>query len=350
MKRRERNPNPLILCGHGASLRIDGGSLLVRNGFTHHPQSQEIWRFFRGSLDLPTRIIIVDGSGTLSFDVLSWLGEQNVSLIRIDWRGKVAMAMAGYGFAADKEKVAWQIATRANEAKRVAFSTELMRQKIAAGIATIEQALPASKRRDLVVLKLRGDLQQLVTTPRDVKVLRGIEARAGAAYFSAWHGTPLRWGASRHSIPDEWREIGPRSALRVGKIAKNERATHPLNALLNYGYAVLQSRLQIDAVAQGYDPTLGIMHHSYQGSPAYIFDLMEPERAEIDRCVLALALTERLSRADFILTPDGTCRVAPSLARFLVQRIASLLDTVDTAGRIQRNGDGYPITSVRGAA
>jgi CRISPR/Cas system-associated endonuclease Cas1 len=33
---------------------------------------------------------------------------------------------------------------------------------------------------------------------------------------------------------------------------------HPVNAILNYTYAVLQSQVQIKAVADGYDPMLGI--------------------------------------------------------------------------------------------
>lgn len=37
-------PKPLILTGHGVKLRVDRGALLVRNGFTHHPQKQEEWR------------------------------------------------------------------------------------------------------------------------------------------------------------------------------------------------------------------------------------------------------------------------------------------------------------------
>jgi CRISP-associated protein Cas1 len=32
---------PLILSGHGISLRIEGGALTIRNGFTHYPQKQE---------------------------------------------------------------------------------------------------------------------------------------------------------------------------------------------------------------------------------------------------------------------------------------------------------------------
>src|ERR1700730_1917755 len=82
-KRKVRSP--LVLGGHGVRLRIDGGSLLVQNGFTHYPQKREEWRFFRGHPDLPTRIVVVDGDGSLTFDVLEWLSTQEIPLIQINW-------------------------------------------------------------------------------------------------------------------------------------------------------------------------------------------------------------------------------------------------------------------------
>ena len=73
-------PAPAItLAGHGVSLRIEGGALNIQNGFTHYPQQREIIRYFRGDVALPERIILLDGSGSISFDVLSWLAEQKVS-------------------------------------------------------------------------------------------------------------------------------------------------------------------------------------------------------------------------------------------------------------------------------
>jgi len=60
----------LILCGHGVSLRVEGGTLLIKNGFTHYPQQREEYRYFQGDLDRPARIIVLDGSGSISFDVL----------------------------------------------------------------------------------------------------------------------------------------------------------------------------------------------------------------------------------------------------------------------------------------
>lgn len=37
---------PLILCGHGAHIRVDRASLLIRNVFTHYPQKREEIRLF----------------------------------------------------------------------------------------------------------------------------------------------------------------------------------------------------------------------------------------------------------------------------------------------------------------
>jgi hypothetical protein len=53
---RQPSSDPLILAGHGVSFQIEAGTLLVRNGFTHYQQKQEIYRFFKGDADLPPRI------------------------------------------------------------------------------------------------------------------------------------------------------------------------------------------------------------------------------------------------------------------------------------------------------
>ena len=97
--KRAKPPPGLILAGHGVSLRVENGAITIQNGFTHYPQKREIIRYFRGDVALPERIILLDGSGSISFDVLSWLAEQKISLIRIDWKGDiVAVAAADWIF------------------------------------------------------------------------------------------------------------------------------------------------------------------------------------------------------------------------------------------------------------
>ncbi|WP_415644327.1 hypothetical protein, partial [Sphingomonas antarctica] len=52
-RRRERNETPLILCGHGVSLRVESGALVIRDGFTHYPQQQAKHRLYPGHRDTP---------------------------------------------------------------------------------------------------------------------------------------------------------------------------------------------------------------------------------------------------------------------------------------------------------
>ncbi len=67
---------------------------------------------------------------------------------------------------------------------------------------------------------------------------------------------------------------------------------------------------------------LGIMHYERDGSPAFVFDLMEPERPRADRAILEFLKSEALHPADFTIREDGVVRLKPELAR-QVARLAA---------------------------
>jgi len=315
--KRHRRSSPLILCGHGVSLRIDRGTLQIQDGITHFPQERVELRFFRGDLNLPPRIIMLDGSGTLSFDVVSWLAEQNVPLFRIDWRGDVASVIGGQGFAVSPERVQWQIETRQDPERRLAFSRDLIAAKLRNSIETLRTAVPPSPARTRAIGRAETSVAILDSgSPRTVESVRAIEAVAAATYFNAWKGLPLRWrSTTRLPIPEAWLTIGPRRSMGRGRFATNKHATHPLNAMLNYAYAVLRSQVQIEAAAEGYDPRRGIMHHDRDDTQALVYDLLEPRRPIVDAKVLDFALKTPFTGADFVMREDGVCRVTPQLAR-----------------------------------
>jgi len=120
----------LILAGHGVSLRIENGALTIQNGFTHYPQKREIIGYFRGDVALPERIILLDGSGSISFDVLSWLAAQKVSFIRIAWKGDIVCVAGASGYSANPFRVRWQLETRGNPEQRNDFCRSIITRKI----------------------------------------------------------------------------------------------------------------------------------------------------------------------------------------------------------------------------
>ena len=230
-KRAKAQP-ALILAGHGVSLRIENGALTIQNGFTHYQQKREINRYFRGDVALPERIILLDGSGSLSFDVLSWLAEQKVSLIRINWKGDIICVGGASGYSANPFRVKWQLGTRENPEQRNEFCLSIITRKIEATIITLEKSIPRSDKWERAMKSAYAALSRLAENPPEIiSELRALEANCAAFYFRSWVGVPIKWrGTSRRPIPDNWHSIGPRSSPH--HLAGNRNAAHPVNAIL----------------------------------------------------------------------------------------------------------------------
>ena len=321
--KRAKPPPALIIAGHGVSLRIEGGALTIQNGFTHYPQKREIIRYFRGDVALPERIILLDGSGSISFDVLSWLAEQKVSLIRIDWKGDIVCVAGASGYSANPYRVRWQLETRENPELRNEFCRSIITQKIEATIITLEKSIPRSDKWERAMKSAYAALTRLDENPPGlISELRALEANSAASYFRSWVGMPIKWhGTSRRPIPDNWHAIGPRSSPY--HLAGNRNAAHPVNAILNYAYAALESEIRIKAISDGYDPTIGIMHEGSDGSSKFVFDLMEPERPKVDRTALDFVKATVFDAADFTIRSDGVCRLNPEMARIVVAKVSA---------------------------
>ena len=292
--KRAKPPPALILARHGVSLRIQGGALTIQNGFTHYPQRREITRYFRGDVALPERIILFDGSGSISFDVLSWLAEQIISLIRIDWKGDIVCVAGASGYSANPFRVCWQLETRENPEQRNEYCRSIITRKIEARTITLEKSIRRSDKWERAMKSAYSALTRLDESPPEtISELRALEANFAAAYFRSWVGIPIKWrGTSHRPIPDNWHSIGARSSPY--HLAGNRNAAHPVNAILNYAYAALESEIRIKAISDGYDPTIGIMHEGNDGSSKFIFDLMEPEvgssRVDLQACKLEYSI------------------------------------------------------------
>jgi CRISPR-associated protein Cas1 len=279
--------------------------------------------FFPRDPDLPERIILLDGSGSVFFDVLSWLAEQKVSLVRIDWKGDIVCVAGASGYSANPFRVKWQLETRGNPQQRNEFCRSLITRKIEASISTLEKSIRRSDRWERAMKSAYSALTRLDENPPEtITNLPVWEANCAASYFRSWVGMPVKWrGTSRRPIPDTWNSIGQRSSPY--HLAGNRNAAHPVNAILNYAYAVLESEIRIKTISEGYDPTIGIMHEGSDGSSKFIFDLMEPERPKVDRLVPDFVKGHVFDPADFVVRSDGVCRLNPEMARMAVARVST---------------------------
>ena len=314
-KRRDRRP--LMICGHSARLQIDRGTLFVRNGFTHYPQKREEFRFFKGDPNLPTRIIIFDASGSISFDVLEWLGQRQIPLIQIDWQGNV-ICVANSNYSANPKLVQKQLELANSQAE----FRNLLILKFKNSISTLKMFSEHFEAQGAIEF-----LKRSISKLKEAKLLSnnellGLEGVTAAKYFEAWQRIPIRWKLNRRDIiPVDWKFIGARrSAIAQGNI----NARHPFNAMLNYAYAVLHSQVKLQIISEGLDPTIGIFHRKRKYRDALVLDRMEPFRPIVDGEILKLIFRETFSTNDFVVTDEGHCRLNSQLARRIVQVVTGL--------------------------
>lgn len=83
--------------------------------------------------------------------------------------------------------------------------------------------------------------------------------------------------AARHYWQHLWQEAEP--DFRREKQGAND----PVNARLNFGYAVLRSLVARELVAAGLSPELGVGHHSTENPFNLADDFMEPYRFVVER-------------------------------------------------------------------
>lgn len=108
----------------------------------------------------------------------------------------------------------------------------------------------------------------------------------------------------------------------------------PINAALNYGYAILLSSIAREVVSNGYLTQIGIFHDNVFNELNLACDLMEPFRPFVDKCVLALKPEkfehdEKLKVVDFLnmkIKIDGREQF---LLNAFSMYVKSVLDAID---------------------
>ena len=92
-------------------------------------------------------------------------------------------------------------------------------------------------------------------------------------------------GASSRRFPPacQFDETAPKTHLSH---AATRFACHPIQAMTNYAYAVLESQIRIETARIGLDQATGFLHQTMADRPALILDLLEPLRPVIDGIIL----------------------------------------------------------------
>jgi CRISPR-associated protein Cas1 len=87
----------------------------------------------------------------------------------------------------------------------------------------------------------------------------------------------------------------------------NKNASDPINSILNLGYGVLAQQMSEILLGKGFELSIGFIHDS-EGHNRYwnmlAYDLIEPFRVWIEKCVIDMIDVREIKPTDFTFTDD----------------------------------------------
>jgi CRISPR-associated endonuclease Cas1 len=292
----------LVADGYGISLRVLYGKLRVEDGIGSHRRCLALDRAGSGL----ERLVLLGRSGTLTLESLAWLRAIGAGLIHLSADGHVLTHSVPYGY--DGRPIRRAQALAVATGLDIDLARDLIHRKLAGQRANLVRLRVAD-------LRSFDAMREALDHTAAIDEVRLCEARAAAIYWNAWSGVPIRLrGGDLVRVPARWTNYESRaSSLTNGPRA----ATNPINALLNYVYALLESETRLALLAAGLDPTLGVLHADQRNRDSFALDAMEPIRPAVDAFVLDLLEERVLTSRDFVELPNGVCRVRAPLTHDL---------------------------------
>jgi CRISPR-associated endonuclease Cas1 len=240
----------------------------------------------------------------ISLAALRWLQDQNIAFVLIERDGKVLATAGPTQSHAVRIRRAQGRALQSGVGIRIA--QHLISVKLEGQEQLIRQKFHNSEVADAIAAQ-----RSVIVTLNSFEAIRFAESQAALLYWSGWRGLRITFpNRDLPRIPAHWREFTRSSPLT----GSSRLASNPVNAILNYLYAVLESEVRLSAIATGLDPCLGFLHTDTPHRDSLIFDLMEPVRPEIDAFVLDWVSRTALEKEWFFELGNGNCRLMAALA------------------------------------
>lgn len=280
-----------VVVGEPAFLSIEDSQLVVSlQNDARRPVAPGLRAAAKGS-DSPRvplddlGVLVLDGPGiALTKDLLAECSGRNVAVVVCD-------------------------AKRLPSAQLVPFEGHTLAAKVFR--EQLEASLPLKKQvwKQIVQAKLREQARAIppsLLLGRGGRGVRGAQARLLALAETVRSGDPENREAQAAALYFE--------AL-FGEDFVRDREAAGMNALLNYGYAVMRACVARALVGTGLHPGLSVHHDNQYNAFGLVDDAMEPLRPIVD--VHALEVYVRLDRPDELTPP-----VKRALLRFLEHDVA----------------------------
>lgn len=255
-------------------------------------------------------IVITAKGVSLSSDIIRYCSQKNTNILFLEFTGKPYALLHGTNF--NNAQIGLAQLNAVNNGKAIAFICSIVRAKIKNQInlikynakyrLSIDEEFEESYNSS--ILRMKKNLHELKNMnhedyENEKNRLFTIEGRAAAVYWQMVE-----------KILDEY-------TIFEGR--KHQRADDLVNAMLNYGYGILYSRIWTALLKAGLNPYISYLHTTKQNDPALVFDFIEQFRQQaVDRAVFAM-----ISRKEMLEMENGKLNynARQKLAKRVIERL-----------------------------
>lgn len=296
----------VVLHGYGISVRVERGHLVLQSGVGSDRYEGRFSRVGHGL----ERLVVVGADGVVSLSALRWLADQNASFVMLERDGTVLATTCPVRASDIRLRRAQALAHESGASFRI--SRELIDRKLAGQGRVAREVLKDSSASTLIT-QIRSELAEV----ESLDAIRLIESRAAKVYWKAWRVVPIAFpDKDLARVPEHWRNFGS----RVSPLSGSPRlAANPVNAILNYLYALLEAECRLAIAALGLDPGMGVLHMDTINRDSFACDLMEAVRSDVDSYVLNRILSQPLKRNWFFEERNGNCRLMAEITSQLAE-------------------------------
>ena len=291
---------PLLISGFGTSVTVDKRKLI----FSNKAEDQKL-EFYPHQISYDS--VIIDGNyGFITFEAIRWLMKHDVSLITLNWNGDLLSVTLPKETASAKLRMK-QYETYHNK-KRYDISRIILNEKVNKSLDLLRNL--SKYHSSLDKNSIETAFNNIKTRYKNSNDLLTYEGNIAIVYWNnlqkAFNGLYPEFAfTNRNGRQHSW----------------NMNASDEINALLNYGYAILEAEVRKAINSIGFDPTIGFLHELKDGRMSLVYDIQELYRWLIDLSIIQLLEDKGLKKSDFIVTENYNIRLTSVTAKALLDKI-----------------------------
>ncbi len=297
--------NPLLISGFGTTITVNKRRLIIENKLDNQK-----YDFYPHQIKHDS--IILDGhTGSISFEAMRWLAKHSIPITMLNWNGNLLSVTL------PKETVSSKLRLRQYEIyndsqRRYSIAYQIVKEKTKQSINLLNELSRYYKEIDTNIIGSESDEDGMfkLNSTYDSRNLMTYEGRIADIYW-------LQVLRVFNKLCPEFKFVSRNNNLN----SHNRNASDEINALLNYGYAVLESEVRKDLNSIGLDPSISFLHELSNSRASLVYDIQELYRWLVDLSVIQLLEEKKLKKADFIVTENYNIRLRENASKALIEKI-----------------------------